>query len=306
MVYQTATASEAWEGQGVFSLLESRIAQLAHSSLGKCISSWLRAEQEHLLIPLESYFDGSSDGTNWVGGNYMTLAGFAAPDSIWAEFDPGWIAVLAETDKHPKAAYLHMKEARALEKEFNFRNGWNHKKVSALVTQCLMYLQTFDKQRFRMFVCAVDLQAHRRLSESGLNLPDPIQICIENCPRAVLSWYFLHYPGIIETAHYFFDKNEPFEDRFRELWKKETNRIIDATSAKEVWSLIKTVTSADMRDKPGLQAADLLAWSTNRRLNGDEGDFGYYIEHIMKQIIPSYYVTMDEPTLIKKYAGMNS
>ena len=135
-------------------------------------------------------------------------------------------------------------------------------------------------------------------------MSDPIEICNDHCPYTVLAWYVTKYPGIVHGADYFFDQNEPFEEPFRQKWAKEKGRIISPGGIDMFWSLIKTVASADMRDNPALQAADVLAWATNRNLSRppDEPALGKHLEHIMKQIIPSSWIVWDERKFIQKYA----
>ena len=52
-----------------------------------------------------------------------------------------------------------------------------------------------------------------------------------------------------------------------------------------------------MKDKPALQAADLLAWASNRVLTAPEVASAKHLEWIMKQIVPSSWVVFDEPRL---------
>lgn len=250
------------------------------------------------MVALESYFDGAHIGQGWTNGSLVTLAGFAAEDTIWAEFDDHWRAILSEDKSRPKAKYLHTQEAVHGKREFGYRNGWNTKKVFSLVIDVLKYLQTLDKQRFRQFACTVDLTAHRKLVAEGHKLDDPIAIC-NGCPYTVLAWYSADYPGLIHSAHYFFDQNEPFEEPFKQKWISEKQRRISPGGIDMFWSLIKTVSSADMRDKPALQAADLLAWATNRNLSKPPGEpaLGKHLEPIMKQIIPSSWILWDEKRL---------
>jgi hypothetical protein len=247
-------------------------------------------------VALASYFDGSYIGRSWTDGSFVTLAGFAAEDTIWAHFNDRWQAILDDDSKRPKTKYLHMSEAVHLKREFSHRNGWDVQKVFALVTDLLMYMQTLDKQRLRQFACTVDLKVHRKLLAEGRKLNDPIEICNEYCPYSVLAWYVTKYPGVIHSAHYFFDKDEPFQEAFREKWSEEKERRISPGGADMFWSLIKSVASAAMRSTPALQAADLLAWATNRILSKapDEPALGKHLEHIMKQIIPSSWILWDE------------
>ena len=270
---------------------------IARSSLGECISSWLY-EGRHILIGLESYFDGSYTGKSWREGDYISLAGQAAEDDIWREFDPRWNEILGGEGRRPKTPYIHMREATKGLGPFSWRHGWNLKKVEALVIALLQYLQTQDKKRFHQFACSIDLKAYRKLIGEGFTIPAPVDLCNGYCSESVLVWFLTSYPGIISAAHYFFDVNEPFETPFKETWKKEKQCNLGDLSARSTyWQLIKTVTTAEMRDKPALQAADLLAWASNRVLTAPDGAFAKYLEQIMKQIIPSFWVVFDEKRL---------
>lgn len=268
----------------------------AHSSLGNCIASWL-AKGRHILIGLESYFDGSYTGKNWREGDYISLAGQATEDGVWKEFDEKWDEILGGEGKRPKAPYLHMREANANEGPFSWRNGWNRKKVEALVVALLEHLQTQDKKRFHQFACSIDLRAHRKLITEGFTLPDPVDICNGHCPESVLVWYVTSYPGVIADQHYFFDISEPFKQPFEDCWKKEKQNVLDLSPRCHYWQLVQTVTTADMKKKPALQAADLLAWASNRVLSAPEGAFAKHLEYVMKQIIPSSWVVFNEQRL---------
>jgi len=68
-----------------------------------------------------------------------------------------------------------------------------------------------------------------------------------------------------------------------------------------LWQLIQTVTAADMK----LQAADLLAWASNRQLASASDAFGNNLESIMKQIIPSSWIVFNEPRFRAELAKSN-
>jgi hypothetical protein len=194
-----------------------------------------------------------------------------------------------------------MKEASALDgKVFTWRNGWNRKKVESLVMALLEYLQTLDKQRFHQFACSIDLKACRKLRGEGFTIPDPVDICNGHCPESVLVWFVTSYPGVIGDAHYFFDNSEPFKVPFEERWTKEKQNVLDLSPRCHYWQLIKSVTTADMKEHPALQAADLLAWASNRVLTAPDGAFAKHLEWIMKEIIPSSWIVFDEARLRKE------
>jgi hypothetical protein len=254
-------------------------------------------------VALESYFDGSNTG-GWEHGSVVTLAGFAADDTIWTEFDEGWKAILGDSSRRPSVDHLHMRRAAHLLFPFDYKHGWNMQRVGFLIADLLMYLQTIDKKRFRQFACTVDLEAYRRVAAEGLVQDSPITVCLNNCPYGVLSWYVVDYPGLIHSAHFFFDENEPFMQPFEDKWTLEKNRLVAPGGSDMFWSLIKTVTTATMKDKPALQAADLLAWASNRAYtaNADRAEVPFrYLEHIMKEVIPSMWCVWNEDRFREYY-----
>jgi hypothetical protein len=273
---------------------------MGHGSLDGWTASWLNGKGQ-ALIALESYFDGSAYPGDWRKGSLVTLAGFAADDSVWAEFDQEWRRILNDNSRRPAAPYLHMREATKLKGPFTHRDGWNLQKVQFLVTDLLMYMQHVDKQRFRQFGCTIDLVAYRKLTEEGFSFNDPVDICNEFCPFVVLAWYATYYPGLIHSAHYFFDIEEPFKGPFEERWKEEKQNQLDVTGMREWWSVIKTVTTAEMRERPAMQAADLLAWSSNRRLAPKQDALFSHLESVMKSIIPSTWMVFDQQHLRERY-----
>ena len=274
-----------------------------HSSLGDCVASWL-ANGRHLLVAIESYFDGAAVDGNWSeNGKLITLAGFAAEEEVWAAFDIAWNAVLHDSTRRPSAPYLHMREAVHGKGSFQKRNGWDLTKASYLVQDLLMYMQTVDKQRFRQFACTIDLRAYKAYKAAGFPVvQNHFQMCNQFCPFSVLAWH-ISSPGLMKNLHYFFDKDEPFKDHFEARSKREKGNTISKGGMDYFWSMISTVCTADMRDKPALQAADLLAWGTNRA-QMPEGKAFKYIEYIMKQIIPSSWIVWDEARFTQEFGPL--
>ena len=65
------------------------------------------------------------------------------------------------------------------------------------------------------------------------------------------------------------------------------------------WVLIEHVSSVDMKKVPGVQAADMLAWSVNREKVEQKTRPGQLYGQIMRQVIPSSSMTFDEERLRK-------
>ncbi|XWK60927.1 hypothetical protein RBB73_05100 [Tunturiibacter empetritectus] len=227
----------------------------------------------------------------------MTLAAFAAEDNLWSEFDNQWLQMLST--HLPAASYIHMKELAHQQKAFGKELGWDDKSAFGLAIKCLMYMQTLDKKRFRMFYCAVDLKAWRRLKALTFDLVDPIDICNTCVPELVLDWYAKTYPSLtrpgIDVFKYYFDRGELFLEAFKRKWIAERDRP-HSNSELNLWSLVESVNETDMRLAPGIQAADMLAWSHNRETRSP-GSKGNHLCHLMRTVIPSLHIIWDEAKL---------
>jgi hypothetical protein len=249
-----------------------------------------------IFVVMRTYLDSSGK----IDDTYMTLAAFAGNDETWNEFETEWDKILS--NHTPPAKYIHMKELARQIKEFDWRRGWNVTNSFGLVNKCLMYMQHLHKKRFQMFYCAIDLEARRKLMAETYQIPDPVEMCNSFCSEIVLAWYLKYYAGVINpmapTLHYFFDKDEYFKQPFEEKWGMETKKA-EAKGEWTPWSLIKEVSAVDMRDVPGVQAADALAWGVNRE-NTSEGP-GRLLAHLMRHVIPSRSIVFDEEKMRELY-----
>jgi Protein of unknown function (DUF3800) len=234
------------------------------------------------------------------------LAAFAGNDDIWSEFETNWDKLL---NAHiPSAKYVHMRELVRQIEGFDWKLGWNETNSFDLVMKCLMYMQHLDKKRFRMFHCTIDLAVWRKLKGETYQLPEPIDLCNKFCSEAVIGWYLLRYPDVIDpingAIHFFFDKDEAFKQSFEDAWIRESRKI-DLTQGKwSSWKLVKEVAAVEMKEVPGVQAADILAWSVNRHITSPDGRPGKMYRRIMQQIIPSSSIVWNEEKLRAHFRPM--
>lgn len=250
---------------------------------------------------LKSYFDKSGEEEK----KFLTLSGVTANDKHWAEIEATWDFMLHT--HHPKANYMHMKEAVHLNGEFDRSKGWDDIKASDLVNWLLSYVtqfeQTFDS--YCQFVCTIDMDAYRRLQAETYQMDSPVDICNSTCVEGVMAWYVSHYKSDLEyEASYYFDANEAFEPIFKAKWESEIGRD-EATGTYSVWSHIKHVGTAPMRKTQGLQISDMLAWGINReRTPVANSPIPKEYENIalaMTRLAPSFSKFWDEKELRKKY-----
>jgi hypothetical protein len=254
--------------------------------------------KDETLIALRAYLDSSGK----LEDNYITLAAFSATEEMWKRFETDWDAILeAHT---PKAKYVHMREVAHQIKGFDRKFGWNDDNAFGLATECMAYMSNLDKKRFRMFYCVVDLKAWHKLRAETFPLPSPIDLCNEYCARGPMMWYFDRFPEILnlqnDTIKYFFDRGEPFKQPFEDEWIRETKRS-EERGVWSVWNLIEQITPVDMKKVPGVQAADILAWSVNRDQTTAAGKKGKMMREVMMKVIPAYSVLWDEAKLRKHF-----
>ena len=227
---------------------------------------------------LKTYFDGSWDS------RCMSLAGLAADEDVWSYFDHEWRGILANRGN---ARYMHMKEAMPLEKEFK---GWSAEKRDFLLIGLLgLLMEVGQHKKFHAFTCSVDLAAHDRWQARN-RLPAAARLCARIAFPKMLDWYSEFPDPILDTIDVFFDRNEPFIGHISNDWNN-----LKLRKKYPVWGLVRTVAPAEMLLTPGVQAADMLAWSAHRliikKLEGQRG-----------LVIPQKYLLADSSTAFLKMA----
>ncbi|HZL26303.1 MAG TPA: DUF3800 domain-containing protein [Acidobacteriaceae bacterium] len=252
-------------------------------------------------MAIRAYLDGSGKPHE----KRLTLAAFAAQDGIWAQMENDWRAVL---NAHPlRPQYIHMKELCPLKGEFSRDKGWTQEASFGLLNQMLMFLQVFDKQEFQMYYCTIDLEARRKLIVEGYTIPSAVDICNQYCSEVVLKAHMKmtldRNPDAREAEEmvFVFDNGEDFFHPFCKKWEREVKRF-RKDKGWNPWNIITDVhTTTRMKDLPGLQAVDVLAWCVNREHTVEEGTAGKMHAHILRQIVSQYYIVFDEDMLRQKY-----
>jgi hypothetical protein len=206
---------------------------------------------------MKAYFDGSGSEDS----HFLVLTGVVTKDALWSKITARWQEILV--DREPKAPYLHMRELISLNGAFSSDKGWNETNTSQLVWDCLMYAQNL-KESYRSFTCTIDMEAYRDIISRRLQLPSAHAICNRYSAEEILKWYvhgFVeHHP---EKLDYIFDRGESFMGKFQVRWSRKRK---SGKGFFHQWHLIKTVCPGEMEHCPGIQLADLIAWSHHRRL----------------------------------------
>jgi hypothetical protein len=162
-----------------------------------------------------------------------------------------------------------MREAHLLQGEFASTNGWTHEKVKGLlqnlINECLSETGWGSfKGEFYGASCTINLKDYKRICSDmpTHKLKEPEAICVDHVATIALkalpenpSMPF----GKEGTVELFFDKGESFMNKVDRVWRSKSHDKLEGPL-----QLVSNIASADMHKTIGLQAADFLAWHTNR------------------------------------------
>lgn len=251
----------------------------------------------HAPVAAKSYYDGSGGSKD----GHLTLAGYSATPACWAEFEQAWPGILAGGERRPSCRYLHMKELNARVDEFA---GWTDPQAWDLLRDAMnlmLALASKHEGQFYGTVCTIDLGDYERAREDcpALHQWSPHRICAY---WVVPETFHLLQPhphdptkpfGTVELV---FDRNEGFYHHLYQLWNKPYRKR--PPKLRHVSSLIQ----ADMERVAPLQAADFLAWLTNRYATQ-----GYLLHQAMRVFtVPAREKKFDYKSLVETYGPKTS
>ena len=244
-----------------------------------------------LAVAIQAYYDGSGKSNN-LTTKFLTLAGYAGTPDAWCQFEKCWAKVLQRWD----CKYLHMKEANSLQEEFVISKGWTRERVSALLAdlfnECLSPTGWVDfKGQFYGASCTVNLMDYRKAREEKPTLKEAEAICVDYVVTIALKALPENRNltfGKEGTTELFFDKGESFMNKIWRVWcSKPNNKLIGKLG------LISSIAGVDSRNVIGIQAADFLAWHTNRYythgLDEKTGAFASLIRAFAAPLFSCYY-----------------
>lgn len=211
---------------------------------------------------MKCYFDGSAGGHS---DEWLTIGGLASSDAAWIRFDAKWEAMLK--NRYPIAPFVHMTDLLTGNDPFERIAGWTECKTTELISDVQDLFHAF-RSELVAFACAVDIRARERLCMEGYKIGKPAVICAEIGLGKLLPRWQTANP--FELAHLFYDEGETFIKSIRARWLKDVHR--KSKIHHPLWGLIASVQPVLMKDTPGVQAADVIAWSFTRRIRNEPGD----------------------------------
>lgn len=205
----------------------------------------------------------------------MALAGYAATPAVWAEFEAEWWRVLADDSARPSCRCLHMKDANALRGEFAVANGWTRQHVNRLLAdlfnRCFSPVGPYREVSDALVgaSCWVDREAYRRVCaiHPHFAAKEPEALCVDHVVTIALGQLC---PGVERMAlrelvnrrqsiDLLFDRGERFRHQIQRVWSSQPwhRRSMPLR-------LINSIDVVERASSAALQAADYLAWHTNR------------------------------------------
>lgn len=244
-------------------------------------------------IAIRCYSDGSGK-PNDLRSRFLTLCGLIGAPDAWAEFESGWAAILAANDSPP----WHSKDAEAFRNDFA---DWDPARLRKLQEQLLDFLGTHTHRRGIIHAsCTVNLVDYRRArSEIPAIKQKPEELCAYHVAVIALGQLPdnpsapLRKDGLLEL---FFDRDEPFRHPVQKEWEaRKRDRSTD------IMSRIVSIATVDHRDVLEIQAADLMAWSTNRHYTTGEQMRSF----VSMLAVPTAHLYWDYEAFVREYGNEN-
>jgi hypothetical protein len=226
------------------------------------------------LAVLIAYLDESGD----VDTPLLTIAGYLSNEHKWKRFEREWRKCLKEYG----VSYLHMREFTQSRNEFK---DWPESKRRAFVKQITWIIKSAVMFRVGIVVpCAYYRDTVGKVEPQNTQLT-PFWCCFVSCISAILV--YCKNNGIRDDLALAFDENNQ-PSRHAAGYYASLKELPDIENRHQLVSL----TFADDKKVPPLQAADLLAYELNKyhqgfvrkpleMLDGTPGVFGVWTQAML-------------------------
>jgi Protein of unknown function (DUF3800) len=257
-----------------------------------------------VLLVLKSYLDGSHGSQIVTLGSIaieMTALEFSANKAAFEDFERDWQVIISANEGRP----IHA--AELMYKDFGGKGA-------AILQRCVDVLARLDQEIFHTFVCTIDLIDYERariecpyLMTPRLdeNRPKPAEaVCVDWCAGSLFDRLNIDTERPAETGgiDLIFDQNEDFLceiHRVHTADKKRRPLWADERKAMRTFSgYIRSTKCISSSLEWPLQAADVIAWSTNRHYT--VGDRNSWFDALRQRRVEDFRF-YDYETIIRKY-----
>jgi hypothetical protein len=210
-------------------------------------------------VPIKCFFDGGNQADP-KQYKTMTLCAVAGTGVQWTNIEKQWATVLSIYE----APFIHTSDMLTLNEPFTVTNGWSHPKVHALLTDCVRVIDRCKAKPeddwphgIMPVSITIVLDDFKRAVAEIPVLGRPELHCAIHCLQMCGHWCDAMH---VNTLQLVFDQNEPFHGHLSDRWKSRR-----AGKEETIWEHVIAMTEADSREVPGLQVADLIAWSVGKQ-----------------------------------------
>lgn len=213
-----------------------------------------------IIVLLKAYQDHGND-INSELYDIVTLAGYSGREGNWPEFERRWLSEVGEAWAQCRnmpnvQPYIHVTDMLAGNDPFRGDCGWSAEHINSVLTKCALHLADATKSgMFRGVACSVLLKEYKQVRRE-MKLPSVEDICASFCAARSFAWSPDFADEFMrEGAELYFDRNCPFSGSIvnRQRHGKLRNNA--------AWLKLVSGGFVDSKLVPGVQAADLLAWS---------------------------------------------
>jgi hypothetical protein len=227
------------------------------------LSPFSRSDPARVSVVVKGYFDGSGQ-IGHRSPRTIVLAGYAASEALWSEFESRWEQMLA---RHNTGS-LHMRDIYP-HRDPTTREvlGWQMKRVKAIVYDATQLLNHLDPEHHDLFgySCIVYMDDYRRYQQKHPKVREAEAICVDACVGTLIAERGQELSGL----QVYFDRGEPFLRTIDRIWRSPSTE-------RPAWAeRVATIAPVDGERILPIQAADLLAWLSNRHFVTDD------VRHLM-------------------------
>jgi hypothetical protein len=196
-------------------------------------------DERRRYVALKAYYDGS--GKSEPGHEAITLAGIAASEQIWPQFEEAWGQALRDLGFR----FWHTTDMNRWMTEAAF---------DAAVVKLLGVIGAFRDAPITTYAATVILDDYNRAETEIPSLKPPEALCVDGCVGRIVIPTEEDFPILL-----CFDRGEEFLQQIKPVWLGRRARF------ERDWSRqISDILDAEWQQCRPLQAADLLAWSARR------------------------------------------
>lgn len=219
-----------------------------------------------------AFFD---DSGKFADTDFVCIAGYIAHDSAWEELCQKWGMLLLRHN----IPFIHMKDLIPLRGPYE-NLGWDIAKRDEVLRE---FIDVIREHVVGGFGVGVDSKYLRSMcKDAKQQIGDPAMLCFQRILRIVVNK--LQSVGYQSSISPVFDDCEEYSVRCYRMWSRLRK------NAPELSAAVPSITFANDHHFWPLQAADVLAWETNKHLRQMAGNFNMrkQMETLMQSTTPGY------------------